>query len=82
MAIGKCEEQTAIVPENVSIAFGNLLVYQGHALGEENLARLKAYLNNPEIVIHVSLGLGEAKATVWGCDLTPAYVTINGRYTT
>jgi glutamate N-acetyltransferase / amino-acid N-acetyltransferase len=82
MAIGKCEEQTAIVPENVSIAFGNLLVYQGRSLGEENLARLKAYLNNPEIVIHVSLGLGDSKATVWGCDLSPDYVTINATYAT
>jgi glutamate N-acetyltransferase/amino-acid N-acetyltransferase len=82
MAIGKCEEQTAIVPEKVSIAFGDLLVYQGCFLGEVNLARLKAYLNNPEIVIHVSLGLGDSKATVWGCDLSPDYVTINASYTT
>lgn len=82
MAIGKCEEQTAILPENVSIAFGDLLVYQGHSLGEENLAALRAYLSQPEIAIRVSLGLGNASATVWGCDLTCEYVTINGKYTT
>lgn len=82
MAIGKCDEQRAIVPEKVSIAFGDLLVYRGQALGENNLARLQAYLYNDEIVIHVSLGLGDAKATVWGCDLTPDYVRINGMYTT
>jgi glutamate N-acetyltransferase/amino-acid N-acetyltransferase len=82
MAIGKCEEQTTITPEHVSIVFGDLLVYQGHALGEENLASLRAYLKQPEIVIRVSLGLGKASATVWGCDLTCEYVTINGKYTT
>ena len=82
MAIGKCDEQKAIVPEKVSIAFGDLLVYRGQALGENNLARLQAYLHNDEIIIHVSLGLGDAKATVWGCDLTPDYVRINGMYTT
>lgn len=82
MAIGKCEEQTAIVPEKVSIAFGNLLVYQGHPLGDENLAALKSYLSGSVIAIHVSLGLGDARATVWGCDLTYEYVTINGKYTT
>jgi glutamate N-acetyltransferase/amino-acid N-acetyltransferase len=82
MAIGKCEEQISIVPENVSIAFGDLLVYQGQALGEANLTLLRTYLHHDEIAIRVSLGLGDAKATVWGCDLTSDYVRINGTYTT
>ncbi len=82
MAIGKCEEQTDIVPEKVGIAFGDLPVYQGRALGEENLPQLKAYLDNSEVAIRVTLGLGDASATVWGCDLTYEYVRINGEYTT
>lgn len=82
MAIGKCEEQTDIVPEKVGIAFGDLPVYQGRALGEENLPQLKAYLGNSEVAIRVTLGLGDASATVWGCDLTCDYVRINGEYTT
>lgn len=81
MAIGKCEEQIAIAPEHVSIAFGDLLVYQGHALGEANLPLLQAYLQQDEIVIRVALGLGDGHATVWGCDLTPDYVRVNGMYT-
>ncbi len=82
MAIGKCSEQVDIMPEKVSIAFGDLLVYRGRALGEQNLAQLKAYLQNPEVAIRVSLGLGDARATVWGCDLSYEYVRINGEYTT
>ena len=82
MAIGKCDEQTDIVPEKVSIAFGDLLVYQGRASGMENLPQLKAYFQQPQVVIHVSLGLGTARATVWGCDLSYEYVKINGEYTT
>lgn len=82
MAIGKCDEQTDIVPEKVSIAFGDLLVYKGQALGQENLPQLKAYFQQPEVVIHVSLDLGNARATVWGCDLSYEYVKINGEYTT
>ena len=82
MAIGKCSEQTDIVPEKVSIAFGDLLVYAGHPLDQVNLAQLKAYLRNTEVVIRVSLGLGNANATVWGCDLSYEYVRINGEYTT
>lgn len=82
MAIGKCEEQTEIVPEKVSIAFGDLPVYQGRALDDVNLEQLSAYLHRPEVLIHVSLGLGDASATVWGCDLSYEYVRINGEYTT
>jgi len=82
MAIGKCSEQTDIVPEKVSIAFGDLVVYAGHPLDEVNLAQLKAYLQNPDVAIRVSLGLGDASATVWGCDLSYEYVRINGEYTT
>jgi glutamate N-acetyltransferase / amino-acid N-acetyltransferase len=83
MAIGKCEEQTEIVPEKVSIAFGDLPVYQhGRPVDDANLEQLTAYLNNPEVLIHVSLGLGTDSATVWGCDLSYEYVRINGEYTT
>ncbi|MBV9256918.1 MAG: bifunctional glutamate N-acetyltransferase/amino-acid acetyltransferase ArgJ [Ktedonobacteraceae bacterium] len=82
MAIGKCEEQTDIVPEKISIFFGDLLVYQGRPLDEDNLDRLEAYLHNPEVLVSVSLGLGDEKATVWGCDLSYEYVRINGEYTT
>ncbi len=36
----------------------------------------------PEVVITVSLGVGEAHARIWTCDLTHDYVTINGDYRT
>ena len=82
MAIGKCEEQTDIIPEKVSIAFGDLTVYQGEPLPQDRLGELTDYLKGTEVAIRVSLGLGEALATVWGCDLTYDYVKINGEYTT
>lgn len=82
MAIGKCDEQVEIVPEKVSIAFGDLPVYDGRSLREGNLEQLEAYLQGPEVAIQVGLGLGNAKATVWGCDLSYEYVRINGEYTT
>ncbi len=82
MAIGKCEEQTDIIPEKVTIAFGDLPVYQGKPLEQNLLPQLKAYLQQPEVAICVSLGLGESTATVWGCDLSYEYVRVNGEYTT
>jgi glutamate N-acetyltransferase/amino-acid N-acetyltransferase len=39
-------------------------------------------MDAPEVTIRVSLGLGEHRATAWGCDLTAEYVHINGDYTT
>ncbi|CAB4698763.1 unannotated protein [freshwater metagenome] len=34
------------------------------------------------MLIHVSLGIADGTATVWGCDLTDGYVRINADYTT
>jgi glutamate N-acetyltransferase/amino-acid N-acetyltransferase len=30
--------------------------------------------------IAIDIGLGSGKATVWTCDLTHAYIDINGSY--
>ena len=35
---------------------------------------------NPEIAIDVDLGAGDAATTVWTCDFSHDYVTINGDY--
>ena len=35
-----------------------------------------------EVSFTVRLGLGDAKATAWGCELTEEYVTFNSAYTT
>ena len=39
-------------------------------------------LQEKEIEILVSLGMGDVSATAWGCDLTYDYVKINGDYRT
>ncbi|RME65361.1 MAG: bifunctional glutamate N-acetyltransferase/amino-acid acetyltransferase ArgJ [Caldilineae bacterium] len=36
----------------------------------------------PDITVRVELGLGAGRATVWTCDLSHEYVTINGEYRT
>jgi glutamate N-acetyltransferase/amino-acid N-acetyltransferase len=35
-----------------------------------------------DVHVRVNLGLGQAKATAWGCDLSHAYVDINAHYRT
>ena len=42
----------------------------------------KEALEGPEVVIAIDLGLGDASATVFGCDLSYDYVRINAEYST
>ena len=81
MAIGKCEEETGIDQNEVVIKFGEHEVYPNQA-NAELLKQLEKYLNQDEILIHVSLQLGTEQFTAYGCDLTDGYVRINADYTT
>ncbi len=60
---------------------GEVAVYRGKPLPFDE-KEASAYLRNEEVLLRVDLGAGAAKATAWGCDLTPAYVHINSDYTT
>ncbi|MFN6498167.1 MAG: bifunctional glutamate N-acetyltransferase/amino-acid acetyltransferase ArgJ [Nostoc sp. DedQUE01] len=81
MAIGKCETEQQINPEKVVIRFDNVKVYPD-SLTEENLEQLRQIMSKDKVDIHVSLNIGDASATVWGCDLTEGYIEINGKYST
>ncbi|QIR35962.1 bifunctional glutamate N-acetyltransferase/amino-acid acetyltransferase ArgJ [Tolypothrix sp. PCC 7910] len=81
MAIGKCEDELTINPENIGIRFDNIQVYP-NVLNEDNLEALRQVMSQDKVNIHVSLNIGEAIATVWGCDLSEGYVEINGKYST
>ncbi len=81
MAIGKCSDDTDIDQDQVVIRFGATEVYP-RQVDNTALAALSSYMASDDVLIHVSLGTGEATATVWGCDLTDGYVRINADYTT
>ena len=81
MAIGKCSDDTDIDQDTVVIRFGETEVYP-RLLADDALAALSAYMGGPDVLIHVSLGCGDADATVWGCDLSDTYVRFNADYTT
>ncbi|GMR09964.1 MAG: bifunctional glutamate N-acetyltransferase/amino-acid acetyltransferase ArgJ [Anaerolineae bacterium] len=57
------------------------LVRAGEAADWEEAAAA-SILAQPEITLRLDLGQGEASATVWTCDLTHEYVTINTDYRT
>ena len=81
MAVGKCTEATEVDQTKVIIRFGEQEVYPA-AVSEAGLEALSAYMRGDTVRIHVSLAVGDATATVWGCDLTDGYVRINADYTT
>lgn len=81
MAVGKAWEYPDIGPERTSIRFGPIEVYP-RALDDDDLAALETVMGADEVTIGVSLGLGDATSTVWGCDLSDGYVRINADYTT
>jgi glutamate N-acetyltransferase/amino-acid N-acetyltransferase len=43
-------------------------------------APVAAHLKGQEVRIGVDLGLGDGQATVWTCDLTHGYISINADY--
>ena len=81
MAIGKCSDDNDIDQDVVIIRFGDTEVYP-NLLDDDSLASLSGYMGGTDVRIHVSLGTGNANATVWGCDLIDEYVRFNADYTT
>ena len=81
MAIGKCESDTDIEPDHVTIQFGSTPVYPGQVTGE-TLAALRNYLAGDTVHIGIDLGIDKGTFTVYGCDLTEGYVHLNADYTT
>ena len=81
MAIGKCWEYPDIDPESVRVSFGGFEVYP-RKLALADLDRLAELMRGSTVEVGVSLGIGPAETTAWGCDLSPEYVHINADYTT
>ncbi len=79
MAVGKAGEPAE--RDKLAIFFGDIRVaVDGERDPAYDEATTSAYMKRDEITIRVDLGLGRGKARVWTCDLTKAYVEINGDY--
>lgn len=75
----------AIDPEGVRLWFGEedalQLLERGLPLPFDKPSASELLKRDPAI-IHLDLGLGTARATVWTCDFSAEYVRINADYTT
>jgi glutamate N-acetyltransferase / amino-acid N-acetyltransferase len=79
MAVGKAGEPAD--RDRLSIGFGGVwCAREGLPLADYNEAPVAAHLKGQEITVQVDLGLGEGRATVWTCDLTHGYISINADY--
>ena len=79
MAVGKAGEPAD--RDRLAIWFGDVRVaVEGARDPDYSEAAASAVMREPEIGIRVDLGLGEGQARVWTCDLTKAYIEINGDY--
>lgn len=79
MAIGKSGE--AADRDRIAIRFGDIQVArQGGVVPGYTEAAGAEYFKRPEITLSIDVGVGAANTTVYTCDLTADYVSINADY--
>jgi len=79
MAVGKAGEPAD--RDRLSIGFGGTwAAREGVPLADYDEAPVAEHLRGQDISIEVDLGLGDGSATVWTCDLTHGYISINADY--
>ncbi|MEY4501261.1 MAG: bifunctional glutamate N-acetyltransferase/amino-acid acetyltransferase ArgJ [Pseudomonadota bacterium] len=79
MAVGKAGEPAD--RDKLSISFGPTLVAKdGLVVPDYDETPVTAHVRSPHVDIGADLGLGNGQATVWTCDLTHGYISINADY--
>ncbi|MBE5073203.1 bifunctional glutamate N-acetyltransferase/amino-acid acetyltransferase ArgJ [Erythrobacteraceae bacterium E2-1 Yellow Sea] len=79
MAVGKAGEPAD--RDKLSIGFGGVWAAKnGLPCADYDEGPVAAHLKGRDIDITVDLGMGDGRATVWTCDLTHGYISINGDY--
>ncbi len=79
MAVGKSGAQAD--RDALTIRLGDLVLaengWRSPSYSEDEAA---AYMKQQDLTIGIDLGLGNGTSTVWTCDLTHEYITINADY--
>ena len=79
MAVGRADEP--VNRDHMSVKFGDLWAAQdGLVSATYNEDKMSAYMKNQELEVSVDVGVGRGSATMWTCDLTHGYISINGDY--
>jgi glutamate N-acetyltransferase/amino-acid N-acetyltransferase len=79
MAVGKSGAEAD--RDKLQIKIGGYLVAEnGAAVDAFDERPIALHMQGQEIEISIDIGLGSGTATIWTCDLTHGYITINGDY--
>ncbi|MFE0754019.1 bifunctional glutamate N-acetyltransferase/amino-acid acetyltransferase ArgJ [Inquilinus sp. NPDC058860] len=79
MAVGKSGEPAD--RDKLGIAIGGVQVARdGMVVDGYDEAPVAAHMKTRSIEIEVDIGIGRGQATVWTCDLTHGYISINADY--
>jgi glutamate N-acetyltransferase/amino-acid N-acetyltransferase len=79
-AVGACDINLNIA--EIKVGFGGIPVVDGGRAIDYDKHEMKTALAKQDIQIDMILGSGQANATVYTCDLTHEYITINAEYHT
>jgi glutamate N-acetyltransferase/amino-acid N-acetyltransferase len=69
-------------PDRSTLKLQGIVVFRAGQPVPFDAEAASAALKAPEVVAELSCGLGKGEATVWTCDLSKEYVTINADYHT
>ena len=79
MAVGKSGARAD--RDRLTIKFGDILVAEdGWVAPEYTEDAGAAYMKRQNLTLHIDLGIAGGLATVWTCDLTHGYISINADY--
>lgn len=79
MAVGKAGEPAD--RDRLAIWFGDIRVAVNGARDPDyDEEQVSGYMTGSEITLRVDLGIGRGASTVWTCDLTHDYISINADY--
>jgi glutamate N-acetyltransferase/amino-acid N-acetyltransferase len=79
MAVGKAGEKAD--RDLLSISMGGIAITRkGKIVKGYDENPVAAHLKGREIMLEINVGVGKGCATVWTCDLTHGYITINTNY--
>lgn len=79
MAVGKCTDVTQDAGR-ISIWINDTAVFRDGCRVDYDEQALRVELAGDPVAIVVDLGMGEASATAYGCDLTHGYIEENAAY--
>lgn len=72
----------AVEPAKMKLWFGDVNVFANGMPTNFDEADSTRAISGKDVFIRLDLGTGDARTTVWTCDLSHDYVTINGKYRT